>query len=262
MVGSIQIGKDVKVKLFDLNKESVSETLSLYPGRVDRLMKEYNKAVRNELLSIGDDLKQKFMLEIGTYVNGKNKIATKKFYNSIYRKVTSDDFNRVVLEVGSHHPYAGAILRGQGALGKPNPSLVYPSGGESGLEQRMKTWISKKHIAFYYWYEGPKVGRKLKRMDKSRTLFLLMRSVGKLSGFEKYHQGVLPSNRMYQKTSLPSISRNNGVITSIRRPSKSEYYSHRGNRVLLENIFYGMIPEIRQRITELKGSFSSRIELP
>jgi len=254
MKGEIQIGR-VRIKLFDLDKGSTAEILSDYSGNVRDLMRQYNKAAYSELQQIGDKLKQKFKLEIGVYINGKNKVATKKFYNSIYREVTIDNNNRAVLRVSSTHPWWGSILRGQGKLGKSaDPSLVYPAGGFSGLEQNMKTWISKKHLAFYYWYEGPKVGRKLKRMDKSRTLFLLMRSITR--------DGVLPSNRMYQKASLPTITRSNGNVTSTCRPSKKEYYHHRSSQIMLKHTFDSMIPEIRERINKVKESFGDKIKLP
>ena len=262
MKGDIQIGR-VRIKLFDLDKGSTAEILSDYSGNVRDLMRQYNKAAYSELQKIGDELKQKLKLEIGVYINGKNKVATKKFFNSIYRRVNIDTNNRVVLQVGSKHPWIGSILRGQGKVGlAPDKEIQYPPGGFSALEQNMKTWISKKHIAFYYWYEGPKVGRKLKRMDKSRTLFLLMRSIGKTPGWEKFHQGVLPSNRMYQKTSLPTITRSNGNVTSTRRPSKREYYHHRSGQIMLKHTFDSMIPEIRERINKVKESFGDKISLP
>jgi len=254
MKGSVNIGT-VRVKLFDTDKGSPEQILSDYTDNVDEVMRLYNKAIYAELLLIGDKLKSKLKLEIGVYINGRNKVATKRFYNSIYRKVDMDNSNRAVLSVGSIHPWWGSILRGQGKLGKPaDPGIVYPAGGFSDLEQSMKTWMSKKRIAFYYWYEGPKVGRKLKRMDKSRTLFLLMRSITR--------DGVLPSNRMYQKTSLPTVTQSNGNITSTRRPSKKEYYHHRSARVMLKQTFTDMQPEIRRRITNIQDSFSGKIDLP
>ena len=263
MKGDIQIGR-VRIKLFDLDKGSTAEILSDYSGNVRDLMRQYNKAAYSELQKIGDELKQKLKLEIGVYINGKNKVATKKFHQSIYSRVTQDNNNRVVLRVGSAHPWVDSILRGQGKLGiaPADEKAEYAPGEFSSFKQNMKTWISKKHLAFYYWYEGPKVGRKLKRMDKSRTLFLLMRSVGRISGFEKFHQGVLPSNRMYQKAPLPTITRSNGNVTSTRRPSKKEYYHHRSSQIMLKQTFDSMIPEIRERINKVKNSFGDKIKLP
>ena len=258
MKAEVRIGKGIRVQLFDTDKADVAGLLSSYNGNVDVFMKKYNKAIRSELLSIGDDLKRKLMLEIGAYINGKNKIATKKLWNSIYKEVNDTGNNKLILEVGSSHPMIGAILRGQGDLGLSSKGKDYPPGAINDLENNLKQWISKKRIAFYYWYEGPRVGRKLRRMDKSRTLFLLMRSIGKIKNNEEFHQGVLPSNFRYQKTTLPTLSSSGkrGTTTSVHRPSKAEYYHKRSDRLMLEQAFNDMIPEIAKRLQNVKSSFS------
>ena len=97
MKGDIQIGR-VRIKLFDLDKGSTAEILSDYSGNVRDLMRQYNKAAYSELQKIGDELKQKLKLEIGVYINGKNKVATKKFHQSIYSRVTQDN-NNVIFNV-------------------------------------------------------------------------------------------------------------------------------------------------------------------
>ncbi len=275
-------GGQVAITLIDTSFGIPADAVSSqYKGNVKKLVDSFNSEIMKEMDLIGARIQRRMRVEIGVYIKGKRKAATMKFWESIFKEVTLSG-NKVILRVGSNHPWAKAILLGQGTAPSYISKLAEGEGGiraseyqaSGDMSANLREWMRKKSVQFHYWYVGPKVGRKLKRSGTSRTLFLLTRSIRR--------QGVLPSQRMYQKAPLPeysfntkdairtkafeegSLSFKQKKITKYKylwkdRPRKKDYYGFRSSvPSILKQVMLDLNDEIEKRIRNIEFKYTEK----